>query len=118
MAALSVEQIFDAFGVRLNGPAAAGKQVTVNWRFTDLGEDHVLGLENSALHHVPGRHAEDAAATVTLTKSALGQVMAGATTFPDEVAAGSIGLDGDVDALIELFGCLDRFPTWFPIVTP
>ncbi len=118
MAALSVEQIFDAFGVRLNGSAAAGKRITVNWRFTDLGEDHVLGLENSALHHVPGRHADDAAATVTLTKATLGQVMSGATTFPDEVAAGSIGLEGDVNALIELFGCLDRFATWFPIVTP
>ena len=118
MAALSVEQIFDAFGVRLNGTAAAGKRITVNWRFTDLGEDHVLGLENSALHHVPGRHTDDAAATVTLTKATLGQVMSGATTFPDEVAAESIGLEGDVNALVELFGCLDRFATWFPIVTP
>ncbi len=118
MAALSVEQIFDALGVRLNGELAAGKRITINWRFTDLGEDHVLGLENSALHHVPGRHADDAAASVTLPKAVLGQILVGSTTFPDQVAAGTIALDGDVNALVELFGCLDRFPTWFPIVTP
>jgi alkyl sulfatase BDS1-like metallo-beta-lactamase superfamily hydrolase len=118
MGALSVAQIFDALGVRLNGDAAAGKRITINWRFTDLGEDHVLGLENSALHHVPGRHADDAAASVSLPKAVLGQILAGATTFPDQVAAGAVELDGDVNALVELFGCLDRFAGWFPIVTP
>jgi alkyl sulfatase BDS1-like metallo-beta-lactamase superfamily hydrolase len=116
--ALSVAQIFDALGVRLNGDAAAGKRITTNWRFTDLDEDHVLGLENSALHHVPGRHAPDAQVTVTLAKTTLGRIIMGVTTFPDQVAEGAVELAGDVNALVELFGCLDRFPTWFPIVTP
>jgi alkyl sulfatase BDS1-like metallo-beta-lactamase superfamily hydrolase len=118
LAALSVEQIFDALGVRLDGPGAAGKRIVINWRFTDLDEDHVLGLENSALHHIAGRHADDAAASVTLPKVLLGQILAGSTTFPEEVAAGNITLDGDIDSLVELLGCLDRFPAWFPIVTP
>ncbi|MGY6502630.1 MAG: alkyl/aryl-sulfatase [Acidimicrobiales bacterium] len=118
LAALSVEQIFDAIGVRVNGPAAAGKHIVVNWRFTDLDEDHVLGLENGALHHVPGRHDDAATVTVTLPKVLLGQIMMGATSFVDEAAAGAIELDGDANALVELFGCLDRFGSWFPIVTP
>ncbi|MDZ7679345.1 MAG: alkyl sulfatase dimerization domain-containing protein [Acidimicrobiales bacterium] len=118
LAALSVEQIFDALGVRLNGPAAAGKRILVNWRFTDLGEDHILGLENGALHHVAGRHAADAAATVTISRALLAQILAGTTTFPDQVAAGSATIEGDVDALVELFDHLDRFAAWFPIVTP
>jgi alkyl sulfatase BDS1-like metallo-beta-lactamase superfamily hydrolase len=75
MKALTVEQIFDALAVRLNGPAAAGKRINVNWRFTDLGEDHVLGLVNSAVHQVPGRHAADAQVTVTLPKTVLGQIL-------------------------------------------
>ncbi|MFP3907795.1 MAG: alkyl/aryl-sulfatase [Acidimicrobiales bacterium] len=118
MAALSVEQIFDALGVRLNAPAAVGKRITINWRFTDLGEDHVLGLENGALHHVAGRHSDQAAATVTISRTLLAQIMGGATTFADQVAAGSAAIDGDVDALAEMFAHLDRFAAWFPIVTP
>ncbi len=118
MAALSVEQIFDALGVRLNGPAAAGAILTINWRFTDVGEDHVLGLENGALHHVAGRHAVDANASITMAKTALGQILVGSTTFVDQMGEGAIAVDGDANALIELFGYLDRFPSWFPIVTP
>ena len=53
--ALTVTQLFDAFGVRLDAAAVEGVAVTVNWHITDLEEDHVLGLMHCALHHSP-RH--------------------------------------------------------------
>jgi alkyl sulfatase BDS1-like metallo-beta-lactamase superfamily hydrolase len=34
------------------------------------------------------------------------------------VEAGEIELSGDRDAVERLFGMMDRFPLWFPIVQP
>ncbi len=116
--ALTVEQLFDAIGVRLNGEAVHGKTVTVNWRFTDIGEDHVLGLQNSTLHHTPGRHATDADATITLTKQVFTALMAEVTDFATEMAAGNVQIDGTPEKLLDIFGALDQFPRVFPIVTP
>ncbi|MFN3218009.1 MAG: alkyl/aryl-sulfatase [Acidimicrobiales bacterium] len=118
MAALTVEQIFDAIGVRLKADEVGGVDVRINWRFTDIGEDHVLGLANRALHHVPGRHDPDAAATVTLTKALLADVMGGARNFAEATAAGDIDLDGDPAALLEIFGHLDAFTASFAIIEP
>ncbi len=116
--ALTVEQLFDAVGVRLNAGAAYGKAVTVNWRFTDIAEDHVLGLCNSTLHHVAGRHADDADVTVTLTKAVFTALMAQITDFLTEIEAGTIEIDGAPERLLDIFGALDQFPRVFPIVTP
>jgi alkyl sulfatase BDS1-like metallo-beta-lactamase superfamily hydrolase len=119
--ALTVAQVFDALGVRVNGDAAAGLDLRINWHFTDLppGEaDHLVGLSNRALRHTPGRHDPAATVTVTLTRALMVEVIGGRTTFVDQVAAGAITLDGDAGALIELMGCLDRFSRSFPIVEP
>ncbi len=116
--ALTVAQIFDLLGVRLRAEDVADLTVSINWRFTDLGEDHVLGLANRALHHTPGRHDEAAATTLTLTKKTLGQIVAGAVTIVDAVAAGDVGIEGDVEALRHIFGNLDTFSSSFGIVTP
>lgn len=116
--ALTVEQIFDAIAVRLKAEEVSGSSVTVNWRFTDVGEDHVLGLANLALHHTPGRHDPDAAATITLTKAVLGEILGGRTTFADAMEARVITIDGDAAALLGIFGHLDAFASSFPIVTP
>ena len=53
--ALSVEQVFDAFGVRLNQDKIGGARFTMNWRFTDIAEDHVLGVSRRTMFHSPGR---------------------------------------------------------------
>lgn len=119
--ALTVEQVFDAIGVRLNGEAAAGRNLLVNWRFSDLPPDqadHVLGLVNRALHHTPGRHDGRAGVTVTLPRALLLRILGGETSFVDEVTAATVTLDGDPGVLVELMGCLDRFTRGFAIVEP
>jgi len=37
--------------VRLKGPDADGKRMTFNFIFDDVGETHVVKLENAVLHH-------------------------------------------------------------------
>ena len=116
--ALTVEQIFDALGVRLMAERVIDKRVLINWDLTDVGERHVLGLQNCALHHIEGRHVADADVTLRLTKSLLGELLTGRATALDAIADGRLEIDGDADAVGALFGALDQFDGAFAIVEP
>lgn len=114
--ALRVGQLFDTLAVRLDGPAAQGKHIVLNWSLTDTGEQFVLTLENATLNHVAGRQDPKADATLTLTRPILDKVMTHQATFRDEITAGRIGLAGDVTKLIELMGLIEDSARLFPIV--
>jgi alkyl sulfatase BDS1-like metallo-beta-lactamase superfamily hydrolase len=121
--ALTIDMIFDALAIRLKAEEVAGERVISNWQFTDLDDgagsgSWVLALENQAIHYVHGRHADNAAVTVTLTKSDFVQITGGAMTFIDAVTEGKVQLDGDPSVLVTIFGNLDAFETGFPIVEP
>jgi len=121
--ALTVEQVFSTIAVRLKSEDVVGERVTVNWRFPDLADseqptDWLLGLENQALHHVGGHHADDAAATITMDRALLSRIMGAETTFFDEMGNGTITVDGDAGALLTIFGNLDTFESGFNIVEP
>jgi alkyl sulfatase BDS1-like metallo-beta-lactamase superfamily hydrolase len=49
--AMSLALLFNVLGVRLNGPNAAGRSLTLNLVFTDTGENAVLELRNGSLNH-------------------------------------------------------------------
>jgi alkyl sulfatase BDS1-like metallo-beta-lactamase superfamily hydrolase len=115
---MSLDMFFDYMGVRLNGPKAEGKRIVVNWNFTDTGEKYALNLENSALTYVSGKLSVAADATVNLTRSTLNSVMAGETTFPKELLARKVDIDGNLLKVLELMGLLDTFNPMFNVVTP
>ncbi len=115
---MSLELLFDYAAMRLNGPKAAGKSMKLNWNFTDTNEQYILELENAALSHIAGRQADDANASISLTRQKLNDILLGETTFEKEVSAGNIGITGDANALGELLSMLDTFEFWFNIVTP
>jgi alkyl sulfatase BDS1-like metallo-beta-lactamase superfamily hydrolase len=50
--AMTAEQLFDSMGVRLDSALLEGLDLSINWKFTDLDETHVLGISNSAVHHL------------------------------------------------------------------
>lgn len=116
--AMSLDTFFDYLGVRLNGPRAAGKTITVNFEFTDTKERAVLFLANAALNHSPDRHDSSADATLRLTRVALNEIILQTSTLKDEVASGAVQVEGDGDAVRELVSLLDTFDFWFNIVTP
>ena len=119
LSALSVDQVFDAIGVRLNHEKIAGNEFSMNWVFTDTGEQHVIGVSRRALFHSPNRFDDDAAVTVTLDMASLSQLLAGgAAAFFDLLERGAVVLDGDDSVLATLFGSLDQFKRGFAIVTP
>ena len=94
LAALQTEQIWDVLGIRLNGPKAEGKNIVLNWQFTDTNQSYVLTLENCALTYLSGAASADADAAFVLTRDILDAVIAKQTTFADAIAAGSIQMTG------------------------
>ena len=115
---MSLDLFFNYLGVRLNGPKASGTRITLNFEFTDTGDQAVLELANGALNHLLGHATEDADATVTLTRSALDRVIVGEKTLADEVSSGEITVEPDSAPLEKLVSLLDTFELWFPIVEP
>lgn len=116
--AMSLSLLFDYLGVRLNGEKAAGKKLVFNLNFTDTQEQYVLNLENAALTHQPNRQAENADATLTLTRDAMNQIILRKSTFAKGIASGKVKIRGSFDALSEFVSLLDTFEFWFNIVEP
>ncbi len=117
--AMPLDLFFDYLGVRLNGPKAAGKTMTINWNFTDIKERYVLALENATLNHTANKQAQDADTTVTLRRADLDEVITGGKPrLEAKLAAGDIKVEGKPEKLGELFSLLDNFDPMFNIVTP
>lgn len=117
--AMTLEMFFDYLGIRLNGPKAAeAGDSTLNWVFDELGETHVTTIRAGALTHRKAPAAEDADATIRLSRSTMDAISLGQARFDAAVADGSITIDGDAAAVRRVFGNLDEFDTMFNIVTP
>ena len=115
---VTIDLAFDFLGVRLSAPKAEGKHIVVNWTFTDLNENHVMNLENSALTHTSGKLSDKPDVSLTLTRAALDAITLKQRTFADSIQSGDIKLGGDQTKLRELFALFDEFSTGFEIVEP
>ncbi len=116
--ALPTGLLFDAMGVRLDGPGAAEQRIVLNWDFTDTGEQWVVTVEHGALSTVQGRLDPAAQATLTLERAALDRVLLGESDVMAELTAGTIVVGGDGMALGAFLGLLDQGDPRFAIVTP
>ena len=116
--ALSIEQLWDAMGTRLDGPRAWDTRIVIAWHFTDVQERWSVTVENGALSAVKGRLASDAHASVTLTRAAFDAVLLGEGDGAELFASGAIAVEGDGAKLGELLGLLDDGDPAFAIVTP
>jgi alkyl sulfatase BDS1-like metallo-beta-lactamase superfamily hydrolase len=118
VSAIPTGLFFDGLAARLNGPKAEGKQITIDFVFTDVGETHVVWLENAVLHHRQSEADPDADATLTLTRATWDRIVTKQTTLPKQLLAGTIDVDGSRVALLRFFSLMDDFDPDFPIVTP
>ncbi len=116
--AMTIQQVFDTLAVRLKSDETAGVSLSLNWTFTDINEQWLLGISHRTLFSTFGRHDPQAAATITTTRRTLLDVIAQSTTFLDEIQAGNISIEGEATALITMLGNLDTFQTNFAIVEP
>jgi alkyl sulfatase BDS1-like metallo-beta-lactamase superfamily hydrolase len=111
-------RMLDSLAVRLNGPDADGKRMTFNFVFQDVGETHVVELENAVLHHREAPPVEGADATVYLTRELLVRLGVGEAGVKDVLMGDDLRVEGSRVQLLLLFSMLDRPDGRFPIVTP
>lgn len=113
-----LELFFVAMATNVDPESAAGKIITVNFRFNDSGDDFTLILENSVLNHRKGFTAE-ADTTLTLTREFLVRLISGQATLKDLLGKDGVSVDGSVLKLGQLLGSLG-LPSFdpFPITTP
>jgi alkyl sulfatase BDS1-like metallo-beta-lactamase superfamily hydrolase len=119
LARIPLDQFFAAMATRVDGAKAAEQDpITLNFVFTDVGETHVLNLENAVLHHWQREADPDAAATVKLTRGLFLRLGSGQVGLKDFIFSDELDVDGSRTALLSFFGLLDRPDPNFPIVTP
>lgn len=118
IAAMTIDAFLDYLGIRLNGPDAAGKRLTINVELTDTTEQFVLSLANASLSHSIGRLDPDAATMLTMTRSTLTQLVLGQRPLDAAISDGAVTVEGDAGPAHELLGLFDTFKFWFDIVTP
>lgn len=118
VAAMSVGLLFDFMAVRLNGPKAEGRRISIGVAFADTAEEYLLKVENGVLNHFAGKWDKAPDAVLTLTRTALNEVLLRQATVQDKLSSGEVSIEGDPGKLAELFGLMDDFDPWFNIVTP
>jgi alkyl sulfatase BDS1-like metallo-beta-lactamase superfamily hydrolase len=112
LGALTIEQLFDSLGIRIDGARAADTTACVDWVFTDLERTYRTQLSNGALiHSDAGYGMGEPTLTVTLAKPQLIGVIA--TGKLDAVSH-----IGDAAVLLTLLGLLDTVDHQFPMVSP
>ncbi|WP_353582983.1 MULTISPECIES: alkyl sulfatase dimerization domain-containing protein [unclassified Mycobacterium] len=115
--AMPPEMMFDYLAVRLNGPKAAGKKITLNVDFTDLKKQYGLTVENGVLNYVDGT-IPNADAGLKLTKATMNEIQLGKVKLADAISANNVTVEGKRQSVDEFVGLLDTFQLWFNIVTP
>ncbi|MHC6224047.1 alkyl/aryl-sulfatase [Pseudomonas sp. X10] len=115
--AMEPDMLFDYLAVRLNGPKAAGKKLTLNIDFTDLDKQYALHVENGVLNYTH-ELADKADVGLTLTKATLDDIQLGQASMEQQIADGKLKIDGNPQVLSDFMGMLDTYNFWFNIVTP
>jgi alkyl sulfatase BDS1-like metallo-beta-lactamase superfamily hydrolase len=116
--ATPLDMFFDLLAVRLIGPKAAGKKIVLNAIFPDIDEEYLLIVENGVLNYALGKQDPEADATLTLSRTALDEVILGEAKLADKLSAGEAQISGSPEKLVEFLSLMDTFEFWFNIVTP
>lgn len=115
---MTLDLFFDFLAIKLNGPKADGKHLIFNFNFTDVKEKWLVEMVNGVLNNTKNIQSKKADATFTLKRETLNQIILKELTSKDAIAQKKIKISGDESKLKELISYLDKFDTWFNIVTP
>jgi alkyl sulfatase BDS1-like metallo-beta-lactamase superfamily hydrolase len=58
--ALPLDLLLDCLAVLLNGPEAAGREISLNFTMPDIGEEFTVLVENGVLNYTIGAYDDDA----------------------------------------------------------
>ena len=115
-----VHLFFDAMAAQFNGPDAEGVDISIAVRFTDLGENYLLWIENSVLHHrrIDDSLPEDLNSTIDITHGLFLDIILGEADFVTILSSDEVQFSGSRLDLLKFFSLQDRQTEAFSIVTP
>ena len=116
--AMTIAQVFDYLGTRVDGPRAGTAKIVINWRFSDTHESIASTLQHGALTAIEGKADPNAGATVTTTRSVFESVILGQRTLADAIQHGDLTASGDAKAVLECWALLVDFRTGISMVEP
>jgi alkyl sulfatase BDS1-like metallo-beta-lactamase superfamily hydrolase len=109
LAALTIDQLFDAIAIRVDGPRAWDESLSIGFRFDDQEWTYRVDLNNGVLVH-RSAPIDDVDLTIQTTLAALPGLLAGRTD--------GMALTGDATVLGRLTAVLEDPDPGFAIVTP
>ncbi|MET8743425.1 alkyl sulfatase dimerization domain-containing protein [Streptomyces sp. NPDC004728] len=117
--ALTLDQLFDALAIRVDGPRSWDADICVRWTVKDQ-HPVAMRLRNGVLTHVTGTGPASCEpdVEVTLDEDTLRALLLGETPLADLVEQGRAKADGDLAKVDELLGHLGEPDPDFAIVTP
>ena len=115
--AVTIDQLFDMIGVRFNPKKFNHGPTRINWHFTDLEEDHVLGIERSTVHHDPNASDNEANAEITTTRKVIALILGNQTTLEEVIESGDLVIHSGEAIIENFFGSLESFMT-APLIEP
>ena len=114
--AMSTELFLDFLGVRMDGKKAEGMEFTINLITPDNGEKFLIELNNATLTNIEGFLADDPDLAITINRSDLEKVMAGAKKLEAQIADGTAKVEGDTGILKQLASTMVVFDPRFEIM--
>jgi alkyl sulfatase BDS1-like metallo-beta-lactamase superfamily hydrolase len=114
--AMTTELFLNFLGIRMDARRAEGLQFTMNLITPDNGEKFIVELANATLTNIQGFQAGKADLTLTINRTDLEQVMAGAKTLESQIADGVAKVQGDVSILQKLAAAMVDFDPRFEIM--
>ncbi len=118
LASVTIDDLMDYLAVRLNGPEAAGKRISLGFEFTDTGDRIVVSVENGVMRHSHVEQMPELSTVVTLNRPSFIAMMMAGLPVVALTTTGAVDIEGDQSELSLLIGLLDDFEFWFDIVTP
>jgi alkyl sulfatase BDS1-like metallo-beta-lactamase superfamily hydrolase len=114
--AMSTELFLDFIGIRMDSRQIEGVEFKINLVTPDVGEQFVVELSNATLTNIQGFQADDAELTITIDRTDLEQVMAGAKSLRAQIDDGTATVSGDRAVLDQLAATLVAFELGFEIL--
>ncbi len=109
---------FQFLSVRLNGPKADGKELSVNLFITDEQKSYLMSLKNAVLHVYEDKSAEKPDASLSLSTKDFKTMMLGSISPSELIAERRLELIGSESIISDLVDLFDTFSRRFPIVAP
>jgi len=111
-------QFLQMFQVALDGPAADGVRLVINFHFTDVNEQFVVTVDNAVLNFRRGPPAGDANATLALTRPLLVRLLTRQAGIRELLGSEDLRVTGSVVDLVRFFALIDKPDPVFPVVQP